>query len=74
MLILRNIEFLYNNSVHAIIGVSLFFALYNYHLNVRLFIKKEVLKSNILIAREKGEKIVIIHKMLSKQLLIISEY
>jgi hypothetical protein len=66
MLMLKNTEFLYNNSVYTIIGISLFFTLYNYHLNIKLFIKKEVLKGNILIAKERGEEIVIIHKTLSK--------
>jgi hypothetical protein len=66
MLILKNTEFLYNNSVYIIIDISLFFTLYNYHLNMRLFIKEEVLKSDVLIARERGEEIMIIHKTLSK--------
>jgi hypothetical protein len=74
MLMLRNAEFLYNNLVYIIISVSLFFALYSYYLNIRLFIKKEVLKDNVLIARERGEEIIIIYKTLSKQLLTISEY
>jgi hypothetical protein len=66
VLILRNIELLNNNLVHAITSISLFFTLYNYHLNVGLLIKKEVLKNDVLIARERGEEIVIIHKTLSK--------
>jgi hypothetical protein len=66
MLILKNTEFLYNNSVYIIIDISLFFTLYNYHLNMRLFIKEEVLKSDVLTARERGEEIMIIHKTLSK--------
>jgi hypothetical protein len=63
---LGNTEFLYNNSIYAIIDVSSFFALYSYYLNIGLFIKKEVLKSDILTARERGEEIVIMHKILSK--------
>jgi hypothetical protein len=66
VLILGNTEFLYNNSIYIIIGVSPFFALYNYHLNAGFFIKKEILKSNVLIARERREEIMIICKMLSK--------
>jgi hypothetical protein len=66
VLMLRNTEFLYNNSVYIIIDVSPFFVLYSYHLNAGLFIKEEVLKSDILIAKERGEKIIIIYKMLSK--------
>jgi hypothetical protein len=71
---LRNIEFLYNNSIYIIIDVSLFFILYSYYLNIGLFIKEEVLKSNVPIVRERGEEIMIIHKMLSKQLLTTGEY
>jgi hypothetical protein len=63
---LKNTEFLYNNSVYIIISVSLFFTLYNYYLNAELFIKKEVLKSDVLIAKERGEEIMIIRKILSK--------
>jgi hypothetical protein len=74
VLILENTEFLYNNLVYTIIGVSLFFALYSYHLNMRLFIKKEVLKSKVLTTKERGEEIIIMCKMLSKQLLTIGEY
>jgi hypothetical protein len=66
MLMLRNAEFLYNNLVYTIIDLSLFFALYSYYLNVGLFIKEEVLNSNVLIAREKGEEIIIMYKTLSK--------
>jgi hypothetical protein len=66
VLILRNTEFLYNNLAHAIISISLFFILYSYYLNVGLFIKEEVLKGDVLIARERGEEIIIIHKTLSK--------
>jgi hypothetical protein len=66
MLVLRNTEFLYNNLVYIIIDVSPFFTLYSYYLNIKLFIKKEVLKSNVLIAKERGEEIMIIYKMLSK--------
>jgi hypothetical protein len=63
---LRNTEFLYNNSVYTIIGVSLFFALYSYYLNTRLFIKKEVLKNDVSTIKERGEEMVLIYKMLSK--------
>jgi hypothetical protein len=66
MFMLKNTEFLYNNLVYIIISVSPFFVLYSYHLNIRLFIKEEVPKSNVLITREKGEEIVIMYKMLSK--------
>jgi hypothetical protein len=59
-------EFLYNNLVYTIISISPFFALYSYYLNVGLFIKEEVLKSNVLTARERGEEIIIIYKTLSK--------
>jgi hypothetical protein len=64
--ILKNVEFLYNNLIHTIINVSLFFTLYNYHLNAGVFIKKEVLKGDILIAKERKKEIVIMYKMLSK--------
>jgi hypothetical protein len=63
---LRNTQFLYNNLVHIIIGVSLFFTLYNYHLSIRHFIKEEVPKNDVLLAGERGEEIIIIHKTLSK--------
>jgi hypothetical protein len=63
---LRNIEFLCNNLIHTIINVSPFFTLYSYHLNAGLFIKKEVLKSDILIARERGKEITMMYKTLSK--------
>jgi hypothetical protein len=66
VLILRNTEFLYNNLVYTIISVSSFFTLYNYYLNIRLFIKKEILKSDVLTISERGEEIMIICKMLSK--------
>jgi hypothetical protein len=66
VLILKNMEFLYNNLVYTIIDISSFFALYNYYLNVGLFIKEEVLKSDVLIARERGGEIIMIHKTLSK--------
>jgi hypothetical protein len=63
---LRKAEFLYNNLVYITTSVSLFFIFYSYYLNIRLFIKREVLKNNVLIARERGEEIVIICKTLSK--------
>jgi hypothetical protein len=61
---LKNVEFLYNNLVYTTTNISLFFTLYSYYLNIRLFIKEEVLKNNVLMTRERGEEIIIIYKML----------
>jgi hypothetical protein len=73
-MMLENAEFLYNNSTYTTTGVSLFFALYSYQPNIGHFIKKEVPKGDVLIARERGEKIIKIRKTLIEQLFSTSEY
>jgi hypothetical protein len=63
---LDNAEFSYNNLTHVITKMSLFFTLYNYHLNTKHFIKKEVLKDDILIAREREKEMIKMRKTLDK--------
>jgi hypothetical protein len=71
---LDNAEFLYNNSPHLIIGVSSFYALYSFHLNIDHFINKEVLEGEVLTAQERVKEMMKIRKTLLKQLLNASEY
>jgi hypothetical protein len=71
---LDNAEFLYNNFSYLIIGVSPFYALYGFHLNIGHFINKEMLEREVLTAQERVKKMIEIRKTLLKQLLNASEY
>jgi hypothetical protein len=61
---LDNMEFSYNNSSHLTIDVSLFYALYDFHLNIGHFINEEMLKKEMLIAQERVEEIIEMRKTL----------
>jgi len=43
------VEFIYNNSRYSIIGISLFYILYKFHLNIKLYIKDNILKEKVLV-------------------------
>jgi hypothetical protein len=49
-------KFVYNNSVHNTINISLFFAIYDFHSNISLLIKDDYLKREIPAARKKAEE------------------
>jgi hypothetical protein len=48
-------KFVYNNSVHSTTGVSPFFAIYGFHLNIPLSVKDDRLKGEVSAARKKAE-------------------
>jgi hypothetical protein len=47
------IKFVYNNSVHSTINISLFFAIYSFYFNVLSSVKGDRLKSEVLIIRKR---------------------
>jgi hypothetical protein len=50
------IKFVYNNSVYSITGISPFFAIYDFYLNIPLSIKDDRLKGEMPTARKKAEE------------------
>jgi hypothetical protein len=50
------IKFAYNNSVHSMTDISLFFAIYGFYFNISLSVKDDYLKRKILVARKKAEE------------------
>jgi len=43
------IEFIYNNSKYSIIGISLFYILYRFYSNIKLYIKDNILEERVLV-------------------------
>ena len=50
---MNHAEFVYNNSDHASLGVSLFFAMYRYYPRTDINVKDNVLGEKILVATER---------------------
>jgi hypothetical protein len=48
-------KFAYNNSVYSTTGISLFFAIYGFYLNISLSVKDDYLEREVLAARKKAE-------------------
>jgi hypothetical protein len=42
-------EFTYNNSKYSIIGISLFYVLYEFYSNIKLYIKDNILEEGALV-------------------------
>jgi hypothetical protein len=49
-------EFVYNNSIHSIINISLFFAIYGFYSNISFIIKNDYSKRKMPIAKEMIKK------------------
>jgi hypothetical protein len=47
------IEFIYNNLKHSIIGISLFYILYRFYSNIKLYIKDNILEREVLVIHER---------------------
>jgi hypothetical protein len=56
------------------IDVSLFYALYGFHLNIGHFINEKMLKEEVLIAQERVKEMIKMRKTLLKQLLSANKY
>jgi hypothetical protein len=67
-------EFLYNNFIYILTGISPFFVLLKYYLKINNFIKDDIQKREIFIIRERTESIIIIRINVIKRLRNIIEY
>jgi hypothetical protein len=49
-------KFVYNNSVYSTTGISLFFAIYGFYLNIPLSVKNDYPEGEMPAARKKAEE------------------